>query len=96
MDTRQPAELATRVDPVALQIIKGALRSAQLAMEKLLQRTAMSPVIREKRSSSLRVAQASPFPLAGEGRGCRAHDLTADFSVRPRWTTRPFPPAPRP
>jgi N-methylhydantoinase B len=36
------------VTPVMLEIIKGALRSAQAEMERLLQRTAMSPVIREK------------------------------------------------
>jgi hypothetical protein len=54
MDTRQPAELATRVDPAALQIIKGALRSAQLAMERDF-------------LSALR--KPSPSPLAGEGWG---------------------------
>lgn len=36
------------VTPVMLEIIKGALRSAQAEMERLLQRTGMSPVIREK------------------------------------------------
>ncbi|WP_173582539.1 hydantoinase B/oxoprolinase family protein [Acetobacter musti] len=36
------------VVPVTTEIIKGALRSAQAEMERLLQRTAMSPVIREK------------------------------------------------
>lgn len=36
------------VTPVTLEIVKGALRSAQAEMERLLQRTAMSPVIREK------------------------------------------------
>ena len=38
-----------RVDPVVLQIVKGALRSAQIEMETLLARTAMSPFIREKK-----------------------------------------------
>src|SRR6185295_18739881 len=36
-------------DPVTLGIIKGALRSAQIEMETLLARTAMSPFIREKK-----------------------------------------------
>ncbi|WP_201830896.1 hydantoinase B/oxoprolinase family protein [Microvirga zambiensis] len=40
----QPAS----VDPITLEIIRGALRSAQLEMGSLLERTAMSPVIREK------------------------------------------------
>ncbi len=39
---------APEVTPVMLEIVKGALRSAQSEMERLLQRTAMSPVIREK------------------------------------------------
>ena len=42
-----PAPLP-EITPVTLEIIKGALRSAQSEMERLLQRTAMSPVIREK------------------------------------------------
>jgi N-methylhydantoinase B len=35
-------------DPVTVEIVKGALRAAQSEMEALLQRTAMSPIIREK------------------------------------------------
>jgi N-methylhydantoinase B len=42
------ARPAPEITPVMLEIIKGALRSAQSEMERLLQRTAMSPVIREK------------------------------------------------
>jgi len=37
-----------RVTPVQIEIIKGALRSTQVEMEMLLERTAMSPIIREK------------------------------------------------
>lgn len=39
---------AMSVDPVTVEIVKGALRSAQSEMEMLLERTAMSPIIREK------------------------------------------------
>ena len=47
---RLPAALQDgRIDPVVLQIVKGALRSAQMEMETLLGRTAMSPFIREKK-----------------------------------------------
>ena len=38
----------TAPDAVTVEIIKGALRSAQAECEALLERTAMSPVIREK------------------------------------------------
>ena len=36
------------IDAVQIEIIKGALRSTQGEMEALLERTAMSPIIREK------------------------------------------------
>jgi N-methylhydantoinase B len=42
-------EIATRVDPVVVEIVKGALRSAQLEMETLIARTAMSAFTREKK-----------------------------------------------
>ncbi|WP_118135468.1 hydantoinase B/oxoprolinase family protein [Oceanicella sp. SM1341] len=42
------AAAAEEISPVTIEVIKGALRSAQAEMERLLQRTAMSPVIREK------------------------------------------------
>jgi N-methylhydantoinase B/oxoprolinase/acetone carboxylase alpha subunit len=36
-------------DPVTLEIVRGALRAAQSEMEALIERTAMSPFIREKK-----------------------------------------------
>jgi N-methylhydantoinase B len=36
------------IDPVTIEIVKGALRATQAEMETLLERTAMSPIIREK------------------------------------------------
>ena len=41
--------MTTHVDPVTLELIKGALRSARSEMEALIERTAMSPFIREKK-----------------------------------------------
>jgi N-methylhydantoinase B len=38
-----------RCDPVALEIIRGAIRAAQAEMEALIERTAMSAFIREKK-----------------------------------------------
>ena len=48
MDTRVQTREKT-CDPVKLEIIKGSLRAAQMEMETLLERTAVSPVIREKK-----------------------------------------------
>src|SRR5436190_21098764 len=44
------AKSATTVcDPVTLQIVRGALRAIQGEVEALIERTAMSPFIREKK-----------------------------------------------
>ena len=39
----------SRCDPVTLEIVRGALRAIQSEMEALIERTAMSPFIREKK-----------------------------------------------
>jgi hypothetical protein len=39
----------TAPDPITREIIKGALRSAQAEMEAVIERTSMSPFIREKK-----------------------------------------------
>ena len=44
----EPA-IANRIDPVTLELIKGAIQSAREEMEALVDRTAMSPFIREKK-----------------------------------------------
>lgn len=36
-------------DPITLEIVRGALRSVQREMDALVERTAMSPFIREKK-----------------------------------------------
>jgi N-methylhydantoinase B len=41
--------MTSHVDPVTLELIKGMLRSARAEMEALIERTAMSPFIREKK-----------------------------------------------
>ena len=43
------ASLPTAADTVTLELIKGAIRSARGEMEALIDRTAMSPFIREKK-----------------------------------------------
>ena len=39
----------TVTDPITTQLIKGALQTLQKEMESLIERTAMSPFIREKK-----------------------------------------------
>jgi N-methylhydantoinase B len=45
----QPGAPAHTCDPVSVEIIRGALRAIQSEMEALIERTAMSPFIREKK-----------------------------------------------
>jgi N-methylhydantoinase B len=49
MNDSSPLPVATACDPVTLEIVRGALRAAQSEMEALIERTAMSPFIREKK-----------------------------------------------
>jgi N-methylhydantoinase B len=41
--------MTSHVDPITLELIKGMMRSARAEMEALIERTAMSPFIREKK-----------------------------------------------
>ena len=61
------------IDTVTVEIVKGALRSAQLEMETLLARTAMSPFIREKKDffcalfdEQARLVVGTAIPLFGD------------------------------
>src|SRR5579871_3428437 len=42
-------QIAATADPVTLEIVRGALKAVQSEMEALIERTAMSPFIREKK-----------------------------------------------
>jgi N-methylhydantoinase B len=60
------------VDPVTIEIVKGALRATQAEMETLLERTAMSPIIREKQDyfcglfdSEARLLIGTKIPVLG-------------------------------
>src|SRR5258707_15548331 len=44
-----PKPVTTVCDPVTLEILRGAVRAAQAEMEALLERTAISAFIREKK-----------------------------------------------
>ena len=59
------------LDPVTLELIKGALQSARAEMEAVIERTAMSPFIREKKDYFTaffdrdgRIAVSTALPLA--------------------------------
>jgi N-methylhydantoinase B len=65
--------IVTAADPVTLQIVRGALRAIQSEMEAVIERTAMSPFIREKKDfyaalfdGSGRLIVGSNLPVSGD------------------------------
>ncbi len=56
---------ANSCDPVTLQIVRGALRAVQSEMEALIERTAMSPFIREKKDFYAALFDAAGALVAG-------------------------------
>lgn len=72
MNAPEKQLLRAEVDPVTIEIVKGALRATQAEMETLLERTAMSPIIREKQDyfcglfdSSARLLIGTKIPVLG-------------------------------
>jgi N-methylhydantoinase B len=63
-----PADFNTQVsvDPVSLEIIRGAMRAIQAEMEVLIERTAMSAFIREKKDFSSGVYDGAGRMIAGK------------------------------
>jgi N-methylhydantoinase B len=56
---------AEDVDPVTLEIVRGALRAIQSEMEAVIERTAMSPFIREKKDFYAALFDASGLLIVG-------------------------------
>jgi len=86
---QSPPSGSTVVDPIVLEVIKGGLRSAQGEMEALLDRTAMSPFIREKKDyfvgifdseGNMVLGTATPY-LGDVVRPIFAHYQVADMRV---------------
>src|SRR5262249_36389584 len=82
-------ERAAGVDQVTIEIIRGALRAIQSEMEAVIERTAMSPFIREKEDSFAaifdgagRLIVGSTLPLFGDVVGPIAEHYPLD-SMRP-------------
>jgi N-methylhydantoinase B len=76
-------------DPVTLQIVRGALRAIQSEMEAVIERTAMSPFIREKKDfyaalfdGAGRLIVGSNLPVFGDVVGPIAEHYPLD-TMRP-------------
>jgi N-methylhydantoinase B len=79
----------TSVDPIAREIVKGALMSMQAEMEALLERTAMSPFIREKKDYFIGLFDANGGLVLGTNIPVFGDIVRPLFERYPKETMRP-------
>ena len=77
------------VDPVTLEIIRGGLRAIQSEMEVLIERTAMSPFIREKKDFASGLYDAEGRMIAGKSLPFATDLVTPLFAEYPPETMKP-------
>ena len=65
----ESAAVGASVDPITLQLIRGSLRSARLECELLIERTAMSAFIREKKDYTVSFLDHRGQEIYGETLG---------------------------
>ena len=80
---------STRVDPIVREIVKGALTSAQMEMEALVERTAMSPFIREKKDYFIGLFNADGALIMGTNIPVFGDLVRPIFETYPPETMRP-------
>ncbi|MBI3710242.1 MAG: hydantoinase B/oxoprolinase family protein [Proteobacteria bacterium] len=86
----QPAPKTVAIcDPVTLEIVKGALRAAQSEMEALIERTAMSAFIREKKDFYAALFDADGRMVVGSNVPIFGDILQPVFDRYPRAEMRP-------
>ena len=85
----EAAGTTTRIDPVTLEIIRGALRAIQSEMEVLIERTAMSPFIREKKDYASGLYDWDGRLIAGKTLPFASDLITPLFAEYPPETMRP-------
>jgi N-methylhydantoinase B len=88
-DAMHAGERATSSDPVTLQIVRGALRAAQSEMEALIERTAMSPFIREKKDFYAALFDAHGQLVVGSNLPVFGDVIAPILEHYPRETMRP-------
>ncbi|MBN9490373.1 MAG: hydantoinase B/oxoprolinase family protein [Alphaproteobacteria bacterium] len=76
------------VDPVTLEIIRGGLRAVQSEMEVLIERTAMSPFIREKKDYASALYAADGRMIAGKALPFASDLVTPIFDDYPPETMK--------
>jgi N-methylhydantoinase B len=81
--------VATTVDPITIELIRGAMRSIQNEMEALIERTAMSPFIREKKDFYAGLFDGQGRFIAGKSRPGSSDLIDPILEQYPAETVRP-------
>ncbi|MGE0419938.1 MAG: hydantoinase B/oxoprolinase family protein, partial [Acetobacteraceae bacterium] len=76
-------------DPILAEIVRGALHSIQLEMEALIERTAMSPFIREKKDFHAALFDRHARLIAGKSLPIAANIVEPILERYPAETMRP-------
>lgn len=87
-EQRSATLLTGAVDPVTLEIIRGGLRAIQSEMEVLIERTAMSPFIREKKDYASGLYAADGRLIAGKSLPFASDLVTPIFDLYPPETMK--------
>ncbi|MCH7476633.1 MAG: hydantoinase B/oxoprolinase family protein [SAR324 cluster bacterium] len=81
--------ITNTVDSITLELIKGSVRSARLEMEALIERTSMSPFIREKKDYFTALYDAQGNLVSGIHHSLAGNLLDCVFEYYPAETIRP-------
>jgi N-methylhydantoinase B len=84
-----PSETSVRCDPVTLEIVRGAIRAAQAEMEALIERTAISAFIREKKDFYTALFDADGVMAVGSNVPVFADMTSPVFALFPKETMKP-------
>ncbi|MFZ4530708.1 MAG: hydantoinase B/oxoprolinase family protein, partial [Alsobacter sp.] len=86
---RPPLEKDLCCDPVTLEIVRGAIRAAQAEMEALIERTAISAFIREKKDFYTAIFDANGVMAIGSNVPVFADMTSPVFALFPKETMKP-------
>ena len=89
MNRPEPTPRAALADPVSIELVRGAMRSIQGEMEALIERTAMSAFIREKKDFYAGLFDGAGRFIAGKSRPGSSDLIGPIFQNYPAATMRP-------
>ena len=87
--TLAEAPAQTTADPIVVEIVRGALHAIQTEMEALIERTAMSPFIREKKDFHTALFDRTGRLIAGKTLPIASNIIPPIFERYPADTMRP-------